>query len=101
MFNREAAELYWDLSIIAGMAKHLPENDPRGAKALFVANKMINTCFTDDPSTYAPALQIGKEFLSEKNSESSFRVSAIGHCHIGSTQFLFSKSFLFSNFFSP
>jgi alpha-mannosidase len=82
VFHRDAWDLMWDFSVIAEMAKELPENDPRAAQALFVANSIQNAVWTDDRSTIARGRELAASFLSETNGPHCFTVSATGHAHI-------------------
>ncbi len=82
VFHREVWDLIFDFTVISEMAKELPENDPRAAQALFVANSIQNAVWTDDLSTVARGRELANKFLSERNGSSGFTVSATGHAHI-------------------
>lgn len=83
-FDREAWELLWDFTVISDMARELPENDWRGQQALYVANSIQNTVWTDDRQTIANGRKLAARFLAESNGDGDdvFTVSGIGHCHI-------------------
>ncbi|KXS11926.1 glycoside hydrolase family 38 protein [Gonapodya prolifera JEL478] len=80
--NKDAWALYRDFEIVLGMAKELPADSDRGAKALVVANDIVNTFRHDDLSTIAPCRALASRFLSAHNGDATHRVTAIGHCHI-------------------
>lgn len=109
VFHRAAWDLLWDFQVVADMAAHLPESDPRAAQALYCANSIQNAVWTDDASTLARGREIAASFLSQINAPQSFKVSgsrgvgrqivevhlmghrtqcylhqlwAVGHCHI-------------------
>lgn len=82
VFHRDVWDLIFDFSVISEMAKELPENDPRAAQALYVANKIQNAVWTDDRTTVARGRELAAEFLSQRNGPSGFTVSATGHAHI-------------------
>ncbi len=81
-FDREAWDLLWNFRVVADMAAQLPANTSRGAKALFVANEMVNTIRLDDRSTWPAANAIAARFLSAHNGDGQFNLSAVGHAHI-------------------
>ena len=82
VFHRDAWDLLWDFTVIAEMAKELPEGDPRAAQALFVANSIQNAVWTDDRASIARGRHLAAAFLSESNGPHWFTVSATGHAHI-------------------
>jgi len=82
VFDRAVWDLYWDFVVIADMAKYLPENSPRAGKALFTANRMVNTIVWNDLTSYAFAREIAAEFLSQRNGDSQHQLSVLGHAHI-------------------
>src|SRR5699024_8028939 len=65
VFDRQAWDLYWDYRIVADMAKTLPQNNPRGAQALYAANKMIDLIDLSDRSTWEAAQQIARDYLAD------------------------------------
>ena len=82
VFDRQAWDLYWDYRIIADMAKTLPQNNPRGAQALYAANKMIDLIDLSDRSTWESARQVARDYLSDRAGEGQLNLSAVGHAHI-------------------
>ncbi len=82
VFDREAWDLLWDFKIIADMAANLPQNTPRGAQALFVANEMVNMIDLGDRATWAKARKVAAQFLNARTGEGQLNLSAIGHAHI-------------------
>ena len=82
VFDRDAWDLLWDFTVVAGMAEHLPKTSPRGAQALWAANAMINACDLDNRATWPAARRIARQFLSAKNGDGQHNLSAIGHAHI-------------------
>ena len=42
VFDREAFDLFTDLEILVGMAKHLPETDPKNHDAMYLGNHIVN-----------------------------------------------------------
>lgn len=69
VFDRDCWDLFWDLKVVVDMAAELGTKNPRGAQALFTANKMINVIDRANPSTWKDARRIAKEFLSKKTGE--------------------------------
>jgi alpha-mannosidase len=84
IYDREAWELFHDLSIILDMSKELDENDSRGWQAIEAARQIVNTLHTDDRSTWPKAKAIATEFLSKKAGDCAHTIYATGHCHIDS-----------------
>eukprot|EP00026_Physarum_polycephalum_P001500 Phypoly_transcript_01502.p1 GENE.Phypoly_transcript_01502~~Phypoly_transcript_01502.p1 ORF type:complete len:1033 (+),score=184.98 Phypoly_transcript_01502:1-3099(+) len=82
VFDREAYAIMLDITTLWEITKTLPEESTRAEQALYVANRIINVCNTEDRSTWAEARKIAKEFFNQKNGASQHNVSAIGHCHI-------------------
>lgn len=82
VFDRAVWDFLWDYTVIAGMAKHLPANSPRGAQALWAANAIINATDLDDRATWPAARRIARRFLAAKNGDGQHHISAIGHAHI-------------------
>jgi alpha-mannosidase len=81
-FERELWEVYWDFTVIADMARHLPEDTPRAGQALRVANEMINAFEPGDRPSWARAREIAKEFLGSRNAPGQHNIAAMGHAHI-------------------
>jgi alpha-mannosidase len=82
VFNRPAWDLYWDLKVIADMARHLPANTPRGGQALYAANQMVNLIRLDDPATWSAAREVATLFFNARNGDGQHNLSAVGHAHI-------------------
>lgn len=83
-FDRDMWDLYWDFVIIQEMAVHLPDNTPRGRRALYVANEIANLCDPEDASTWPACREVAAAFLGIRNSDDQHQLSAIGHAHIDS-----------------
>jgi alpha-mannosidase len=75
-------DLFWDFDIIIGIAAELTEDSLRACQAVNTLEKMLNTCFLDDRSTYLPTALIAEKFLSQKNGDSQMQIYGSGHCHI-------------------
>ncbi|GCB63176.1 hypothetical protein scyTo_0011577 [Scyliorhinus torazame] len=82
IFNRAVHELLIDFEIISDMAKLLGTENQRSYQALYTANKMVNACDVEDPSTFAEVHRLASDFLQQQNGESQHTVHAMGHCHI-------------------
>lgn len=82
VFDREAWDLFWDFKVIADMAHTLPLTSPRGAQALFTANKMVDLIDLEDRRTWPAARDCAREFFAAKNGDGQLNLSAIGHAHI-------------------
>ncbi|XP_067871455.1 alpha-mannosidase 2C1 isoform X1 [Heterodontus francisci] len=82
VFNRDVHELLIDFEILCDMAKLLGDENQRSYQALYTANKMVNACNVDDPSTFAEVHRLASDFLQQQNGESQHTVHAMGHCHI-------------------
>jgi len=84
LFCRSAWDLFYDLEVIYGLAKHLPKDDVRAAEALFVGNQIVNSVWPQDANEndYKRGREIARKFLSQKNGDGQTEVSVIGHCHI-------------------
>jgi alpha-mannosidase len=82
VFDREAWDLFWDYRVIADMALHLQPNTPRGAQALFVANKMIDLIDLENRRSWPAARKYAKTFFADKNGGGQLNLSAVGHAHI-------------------
>ena len=82
VFDREAWDLMWDYQVIADMAQNLPLNTPRGAQALYTANKMIDVLNVDDRSTWPAAREIAARYYADKTGGGQLNLSAVGHAHI-------------------
>lgn len=82
IFDPRAWDLLWDFCIIADMAEHLPQDNPRAGQALYTANAMVNAIDLDDPTTWDAARQIAAQFFAAHNGDSQHAISAVGHAHI-------------------
>jgi len=85
LFCRMAWDTLYDLEVLYGLAKHLPEEDPRGAQALFVANAVVNSLWTttegEEPD-WVEARRIAAGYLSQRNGDGQAVVSCTGITHI-------------------
>ncbi|OQV19664.1 Alpha-mannosidase 2C1 [Hypsibius exemplaris] len=81
VFDREVWELFTDLEVIVGMAKSLPENDPRNHDAMYLANHIVNVMKTTD-AKISEVRKLTQTFFSRKNGDSQHKIFALGHCHI-------------------
>lgn len=81
VFNPAAWDLIHDLTLMKGLAEHLP-NTPRRLHALHIANDVVNAVEVTDPETYMKGRQIASKFLSARNGEDQSRVVAMLHSHI-------------------
>ncbi|XP_041353566.1 alpha-mannosidase 2C1-like [Gigantopelta aegis] len=82
IFDREVADLFWDLQVLYEMAKDLPENSERGYQTLYALNNIINQLEVGNRTTYTYGRELAKQFLSQKNSDSQHVLHAMGHAHI-------------------
>lgn len=82
LFETELFAFKCDFEVIAELAAVLPDNHYRAGQALATANAMLEACDLDDPSTWAPARELGRAFLAETNGDAQLNLSAIGHAHI-------------------
>ncbi|KAG0307665.1 hypothetical protein BGZ98_010134 [Dissophora globulifera] len=81
--NKAAWQLFYDMDIILGMAKGLPENSPRAQEALYACNQIIDRFDRRDmENALQRCLQVSQEFLSKKAAPGVHRVTAVGNCHI-------------------
>ncbi|XP_055352716.1 alpha-mannosidase 2C1-like [Paramacrobiotus metropolitanus] len=82
LFDREVFDLFTDFEILFGMAKCLPENNPRNYQAMYLANHIINTFKTDPSVKISQLRKLTSEFFAQKNGDSQHEIFALGHCHI-------------------
>ncbi|KAJ3367788.1 Alpha-mannosidase 2C1 [Kappamyces sp. JEL0680] len=85
VFNEDAQSLYWDLDVLLGIAKEMPEDSQLANDALYTANKIVNTIFPSQPETILQAKEIANAFFEERRRNGSFvphHITAIGNCHI-------------------
>jgi len=80
--NTDVRALLRALEIIEGLGRHLPEASERAQKALYVANRIINTCWPSDPATVKAALALARDFLAIPTSHAEHQLHIVGHCHI-------------------
>lgn len=87
-FNNEALCLYYDMQILKDMAETFGEGDPRGKRALYTANKIINVFNHPDIGDMLTSIKeggkIADEFLrpTNKSHTTPMVVTAVGNCHI-------------------
>lgn len=82
VFDPDARDLLWDLTVVAEMAMHLPPDTPRAGQALWTGNRMVNLCNPRDPATWPAVRAEAETFLRAGNGDGQHEVSAIGHAHI-------------------
>ncbi|CAB3990286.1 alpha-mannosidase 2C1-like [Paramuricea clavata] len=82
VFDQDCYQLILDLTMLIGMAQHLPEDNLRGSQALFVANDIVNMCEVTKSETFKRCHEHAEKFLKQKNGESQHVIHAMGHCHI-------------------
>nr|CAB3263608.1 alpha-mannosidase 2C1 [Phallusia mammillata] len=84
--NKEAYEVYVDLSVLYDITKSLADDCQRGLDALYTGNEIINLLVSANFSAdaYQAAHIRAKQFFSQTNAPSQHVVHAIGHCHIDS-----------------
>ncbi|TPX59664.1 hypothetical protein SpCBS45565_g07680 [Spizellomyces sp. 'palustris'] len=82
--NTDAFDLLWDMEVLLGMVKELPENTQASCDALYTANQIVNTVVHDDLSSIKKAKEISREFFGKRSHTgySQHVVTAIGNCHI-------------------
>ncbi|CAN8064332.1 unnamed protein product [Agarophyton chilense] len=81
VFDNTAWDLIHDLTLLSGLAKHLPEG-PRRANALNVANQVVNAVDVTDRNTFELGRKIASKFLSKRNGEAQSVVHSMLHSHI-------------------
>ncbi|KAJ3000858.1 Alpha-mannosidase 2C1 [Globomyces sp. JEL0801] len=88
-----AQALYWDLEVLLGIIKEMPEESQLGRDALYTANQVVNTVRAGDhryltlrliTSTLAAAKSISTAFFATRKKEGyeSHVITATGNCHI-------------------
>lgn len=81
--NALALQLRHDFGIIRDLAKKLPETSSRGARALRVANKVVNLFQRDgNPEALKRCLEVTRKFLGVQGAAERHTLTAVGHCHI-------------------
>ncbi len=78
----EARGLYWDLTVVADLARHLPDTEPRKGQALAAANDAVNLADPETPATWPAARRRLAAFLAVPAAPAAHEVSAIGHAHL-------------------
>ncbi|KAJ2431132.1 Glycoside hydrolase, 38 vacuolar alpha mannosidase [Coemansia sp. RSA 2522] len=81
VYNDNAWALYYDMEILAAMAKNL-QDSPRGWQALVAANDIINEFSVGDQKSIKSALNISAKFFAAQGGQGNHQVYAIGNCHI-------------------
>ncbi|KAJ2129292.1 Glycoside hydrolase, 38 vacuolar alpha mannosidase, partial [Coemansia sp. RSA 678] len=81
VYNDDAWALYYDMEILAAMAKDL-QDSPRGWQALVAANDIINEFSVGDQKSIKTALNISAKFFAAQGGQGNHQVYAIGNCHI-------------------
>jgi alpha-mannosidase len=82
VLDRDAWDLYWDFSVILGIAKHLPKESVRAWQATETLRQMMNVTYAENRMTFPLARDIARRFLSAKTGEDEHFITAVGHCHI-------------------
>jgi alpha-mannosidase len=79
-----AYSVYWDLEVLLGFVKELPEQSQLGQDALYCANKIINTIIPYDEGSLEKAKAIGNDFFQVRKDigYAGHFITAIGNCHI-------------------
>jgi alpha-mannosidase len=84
VYDPIAYGIYWDLQVLLGIAKEMPEDTQISNDALFCANEIVNAIRPPDRSSLLVAKGIGTKFF-ESHSHTginSHEISAVGNCHI-------------------
>lgn len=84
---------FFSCRIIRGIAYDTNPDTPRAREALWTVNQVINLFKLDDPKSIQQCKDITSQFLSIKNgsAKGQHQVSAVGNCHIGKEDLIFSK----------
>ena len=84
VFDQSVHDVILDLEILAGIARHLPENSHRKMQALYTANHMVNLlCHEKSEENLKKAHKVAAQFFSQKNGDSAFQIFATANTHIG------------------
>ncbi|CAO3591355.1 unnamed protein product [Absidia cylindrospora] len=75
-------DLYYDLTVIQGIAYDTVQNSSRARQALWTLNEAINVFVLGDEAAIKKCLDLTKNFLQVPNGVGQHQVTAIGHCHI-------------------
>jgi hypothetical protein len=82
-FDPLAWALLHDVTVLAGMAKAMPESCPRRQRALLTANQIVNVVDVNDPETYAAGRDVAATFLSNSpNAPTQTVIHSMLHSHI-------------------
>lgn len=82
IYNREVLNLMRAMRCLVDMAKVLPVESSRGAKALSLANEVINLYERRELDWLPKAQSLADEFFGSHGAPDRFVVSAVGNCHI-------------------
>jgi len=82
VIDRDVQALIFDLEILTGMTKFLPEDSNRAYQALYTANSVINTIVLDNRESYHRAHKLAQDFFAQKNGQTQHTIVAVGNCHI-------------------
>jgi alpha-mannosidase len=80
-FDPLAWALLHDVTVLAGMAKDMPETCPRRHRALLAANQIVNVVDVNDPTTYTAGRNVAATFLSNSPNASTV-IHSMLHSHI-------------------
>ncbi|KAI9294293.1 hypothetical protein K502DRAFT_317167 [Neoconidiobolus thromboides FSU 785] len=82
--NKMAFKVFYDFQLIRDMAKKLPEKSYRQERALFVANKIMNTFQREERNedSLKECFELSSAFLSSTGPINNHTLVAVGHCHI-------------------
>lgn len=81
VFDPTAWALIHDVTLLSRLVDHLPET-PQRARALQVANEVVNVVDVSDPSTYHAGRKLASKFLACHNGSSQSVVHTMLHSHI-------------------
>lgn len=81
VFDPLAWALIHDLTLLSGLAEHLPDT-ARRAQALQTANEVVNVVDVSDRNTYSAGRKVAARFLSARNGQSQSVVHTMLHSHI-------------------
>ena len=85
VFNDLAQSLYWDLEVLLGIAKEMPDTTQLSNDALYIANQIVNTIIVGKPETLHSAKTLAQSFFEARRRKGDFvphNIIAIGNCHI-------------------
>ncbi|KAI8142671.1 glycosyl hydrolases family 38 N-terminal domain-containing protein [Fennellomyces sp. T-0311] len=80
----EVQDLYYDLTIVRGVAYDTQSDSPRAREAVWVINEVINQFILEDRDSIKRCKALTSEFLSVNNGQTKgqHQITAIGNCHI-------------------